>query len=329
MRGMLLAAGLGTRLRPYTDILPKAAIPLLNIPLGYYPLFHLLNAGVTDLVINKHHLPHKVEELFKTQSSHFKTLNFTHETPAILGSGGGINHAKKLLGESSDFFVANGDEVFLPTSDEVFDQLKTVHRQKKPIATLLVMKHPEVGTKFGGVWADKTGSVKGFGKTAPGDGVSPYHYTGFMILNRGVFDYIPSGIESNIFYDVLVKAIADGKPVQIVSAWGDWFETGNKEDLMIATRNMLSFLPQNRVLQDICETFVPNWSLKAALKKTGKGTLLLAPSARIEETYTITGFATIGDGSVVGAGSRLQDVIVGSQVYLGANSQLENELILK
>lgn len=253
---MILAAGLGTRLKPLTDTVPKAAIPLLGVPLGYWPLFHLLKAGVTDLVVNTHYLPEKVVSLFETVRPNLKGLNFTLEKPEILESGGGIGFAKKfLLDDSSEsFWVANGDEVYLPQSPNLFSDLKHFHDKSSNIATLLVVEHPEVGSKFGGVWCDSEMRVQGFGKTPPTSGLKGYHYTGFQVLSQKVFDYIPEGA-SNIFYDVLVKAILNHEPIFAYKGDGVWFETGNVEDLKKATQTLHQMRGTNQLLQAILNKF--------------------------------------------------------------------------
>lgn len=329
MKGMILAAGLGTRLRPYTDILPKPCIPLLNIPLGYFPLYHFFASGVTGLIVNTHHLPKKIEALYLEQSAKFKSLDFSHESPSILGSGGGIGHARHLLDDVSDFFVANADEVFLPSAEDTFQQLKGQHRSKKPLATLLVIKHPEVGTKFGGVWADKSGRVTGFGKIPTTSGSTGYHYTGFMILNRRVFDFIPKSVESNIFYDVLVPAIEAGEEVRVITGWGDWFETGNKNDLLHATRTLLELLPQNKVLQKIYQTFLPSFSLKSDLIREKGSLVLKTPTTQIHGTQSIHGFAVVGTNSSLGQNCSLNNVIIGNDVNLPDHSNLKNEIVLR
>lgn len=326
---MILAAGLGTRLRPYTDILPKPCIPLLNIPLGYFSLYHFIASGVTGLIVNTHHLPKKIEALYREQSTKFKSLDFSHESPSILGSGGGIGHARHLFDDASDFFIANADEVFLPSSEDSFQQLKNQHRSKKPLATLLVIKHPEVGTKFGGVWADKSGRVTGFGKLPATPDSTGYHYTGFMILNQRVFNFIPKAVESNIFYDVLVPAIAAGEEVRVITGWGDWFETGNKEDLLQATASLLELLPQNKILQKIYQTFLPSYNFKSDLIGKNGSLVLKTPTTRFHGTQSITGFAVIGANSSLGQNCSLNNVIIGNDVNLSDHSNLKNEIVLR
>jgi mannose-1-phosphate guanylyltransferase len=282
--------------------MPKPCVPVLNIPLGLWPLHHLLSAGVTDLVVNTHHLPDQVEDLFRSQSSRLNSLNFSSEKKTILGSGGGIAKAKPFLIGPDSFWVANGDEVFLPTQEDIFLEAWKQHQKTRAFATLLVMKHAEVGKKFGGVWVDKSGHVKGFGKQSPSAELVGYHYTGFQIISPEVFKYFSSAeVESNIFYDIYVKAIAAGEKVQIVSAWGDWFETGNQSDLLAATKELLQLSGSNTALQSF-------------LAQNGAGDLkkgsLIHPTASIDPSSTLLGYVVAGKNSKIGPAVRVQNSVI-------------------
>ncbi len=274
MKAMILAAGLGTRLRPLTNTVPKPAVPLLNIPIGYWPLYHLLRAGVDELVVNTHYLPEKVVTLYKSVQGRVKTLNFTLEEKKILGSGGGIGFAREYLQSSRSFatlfkslykpknsnnnngafWVANADEIFLPEDPALFSKVWTQHQVQNNLATLVLVQHPDVGTKFGGVWCDSQMNVRGFGKASPAPGLKPYHFTGFQILSSNVFKYIPPG-ESNIFYDVLVQALSKGERVGSIVDNGLWFETGNIEDLKLATEHLNLLKEKNPTLQSLIKEF--------------------------------------------------------------------------
>lgn len=184
MNALVLCAGLGTRFQPITNVTPKPAIPFLNVPLLGYSLYYLEQIGVTNLVINTHHLPDKVQAVARqlTQAraqmpGRNYSVKFSHE-PEILGSGGGIAQARSLLGYDSalgnaaggagvgaavaaatphatnDFIVSNGDEVLLFAHGRGYAPLIEFHRAQGALATLLTTDHPEAGRTLGGVWVD-------------------------------------------------------------------------------------------------------------------------------------------------------------------------------
>ena len=96
MNAMLLAAGKGKRMLPLTAALPKPAVPVLGAPLALQIARRLARHGVDRLVVNLHHLPGKVRELFGTDPEGMPAIRFTDE-PTILGTAGGIRNAAPVL----------------------------------------------------------------------------------------------------------------------------------------------------------------------------------------------------------------------------------------
>lgn len=238
MNVMILAAGEGTRLRPFTLEKPKPAIPFLTVPLGYFSLSLLDGIKIHNLVVNTYHLPDQILHLFKNTRQSWKDLCFTSEAQGLLGSGGGIHNAKRDLQGRGDFLVLNGDELILPKQLGAIDDLLKFHQWHKGVATLLTMKHPEVGKKFGGAWADSEGKVRCFSKTDPKmDGIQGHHFIGAMILSDRVFKYFKSQVQDeNILYETLTSAMNEGEEVYVQDIDCHWFETGNPVDFMHATR---------------------------------------------------------------------------------------------
>ena len=114
---MLLAAGLGTRLRPLTDLRPKPIVPVANKPLGAFALEHLARSGVTDVVANTHPQPEKVETALKAACPPGVALRFSREEK-LLGTGGGLHKARAWFdGSQSPVIVMNGDTLFAPDLD--------------------------------------------------------------------------------------------------------------------------------------------------------------------------------------------------------------------
>lgn len=244
MNVMLLAAGEGTRLRPFTEQAPKPSIPFLTVPLAFYALSLLDQVKIQKLVVNTYHLPRQIEGLFSQIPPQWKELHFSSEHGTLLGSGGGIHNAKSFLKGSGDFFVMNADEIILPHEFGVLQDMQVFHRWHKGIATLLTIPHPEVGKKFGGAWLKDGTKVHCFSKTNPGE-LAPrgMHFTGVMLLAERVFQYFKNQVEvENILYETLTKAMAEGEEVHAFETKAEWFETGNPIDFMTATETCLDSL---------------------------------------------------------------------------------------
>jgi len=241
---MLLAAGMGSRLLPYTTETPKPAIPFLTTPLAGYSLSLLEKIKIQNLVVNTFHLPEKIEQLFRQLPKNYKNLSFTFEEQGLLGSGGGIHNAKKYLIGQDNFLVMNADELILPHHLGLIEDMISFHQWHKGIATLMVMKNPEVGSKFGGAWTQHQSSViKMFSKTNPGQELTGWHFIGVMLFSDRIFNYFKPQVEDeNILYETLTAAIAKGEQAHIFEAHCEWYETGNPDDFIHAENKILSAL---------------------------------------------------------------------------------------
>jgi mannose-1-phosphate guanylyltransferase len=244
MNAMILAAGEGTRLRPFTLETPKPCIPFLTVPLAYFTLSLLDQTPIHRLVVNTHHLPRQVEKLFAQIPKQWKELYFSSEENELLDSGGGIHNAKNSLIGRGDFFVFNGDEVILPHQFGLLEEMQAFHKWHKGIATLLTISYPEVGSKFGGVWLKDKSKVDCFSRKTPEDSsLRGLHYIGVILFSERVFSYFKNPIQKeNIFYDTLTQAMAAGEEVHAFETKAEWYEIGNPPDFLTATETCLDTL---------------------------------------------------------------------------------------
>jgi hypothetical protein len=93
------------------------------------------------------------------------------------------------------------------------------------------MKHPEAGGKFGGVWTDEDQYILGFGREKISEAKKVFHYTGFSVFKPEIFEYLPQA-ESNILYDGLISAFAEGHKACAMDDNLFWRETGNQKDFL-------------------------------------------------------------------------------------------------
>src|SRR5690349_23119 len=136
MNLQILSAGLGTRLRPITEKIPKPALPVLNVPMFFYSLHYFDKKNFNNIVVNTFHL----ENVLKSEISKYDgDLLFISDGKEVLGTGGGIENVRETLEGDDYFWVANGDCIFL-SDDEFVQNAEKNHRLKKPIATLVVME---------------------------------------------------------------------------------------------------------------------------------------------------------------------------------------------
>lgn len=244
LNAMVLTAGLGTRLAPYTKKLAKPAIPFIGVPLLCHALRPLDSLKITNLVLNLHHRPDDIRNVAKLIRDKYH-VHFSDESTGILGSGGAITQARKWLETEDHFVVVNGDEIFIPSTDEFMETAFRFHLNSGNLCTVITMDHPEVGKKFGGAWVDADHRVVKFAKK-PVEHTQGLHYVGYAFFSKKVFNYCTTPPkEENLLYDILMRALIAGERVYAFKTAAHWFEVGNPIDFVRATEKMIALFEKN------------------------------------------------------------------------------------
>lgn len=184
---MVLAAGLGTRMRPLTDAMPKALIPVAGRSLLDRALDVLKDAGVTRAVVNVHHFADQVEAHLAGRRD--LEILISDERGGLLDSGGGIQHARALLGEDP-IFLANIDSLWLTEGEAPLEALKRAwDPARMDLLLLLVARGHGIGFEGPqGFFADPDGRLTH--STAP-EVVTPFANVGFGIMKPQALDDQP------------------------------------------------------------------------------------------------------------------------------------------
>ncbi|WP_413576276.1 sugar phosphate nucleotidyltransferase [Bdellovibrio sp. HCB290] len=330
MNVMLLAAGEGTRLRPYTNLLPKPAMPFLTLPLAAHSLGFLQEVSISKLVVNTYHLPEKIHSLFNRINHGANKLVFCDEVGEILGSGGGLSNAREHLKGGGDFIMMNADEVILPKDSQILSKAIAHHQATGALSTLMVMNHPEVGTKFGGVWTDDSGNIKGFGKTKIEGSENAWHFIGVQILSERIFNYLPEKGVSNILYDGVMAGVAKGEKAQVFPFECTWFETGNPADLLEASKHCLEILvaPDSPEKQALEKTFAQFATSRIITQNFNQALLQFSSEAVIDNNSKFSGFVCAGSRTVIGKDCSLENVIIGDDVTVADGTRVSNTILL-
>jgi mannose-1-phosphate guanylyltransferase len=229
MKGFILAAGYGTRLRPITYTLPKPMVPLCNRPLIAWAVESFLAAGVHDLIVNLHHLPEPLQQFLREEYAGRVTFHFSIEDE-ILGTGGGIRRVRPQLQSEEEFFLVNGDTIQFPP----WDALRDARRAKNALAAL-TLRHPPEGDRFTPVFFDD-GLVTGFGN---GTG-EPLMFAGSHVISTRIFDYLPDREFSGIVEHAYQPVLSDGRDrLAGVVDDGLWFDIGTPQRYLTASNALL------------------------------------------------------------------------------------------
>jgi mannose-1-phosphate guanylyltransferase len=197
---LVLTAGLGTRLRPLTDVRAKPALPVAGEPLIRRIIRWLASRGVTDLVLNLHHRPDTLAAVVGDGTDLSVRVRYSWEQPRVLGSAGGPRLALPLL-DADTFFIVNGDTL----TDVDLGDLANAHMGSGALVTLALVPN-RAFDRYGGVQLDAGGRVAGFVRRGP-SAAGSYHYIGVQIAHGSAFAALAPGIQASSIgevYDALM-----------------------------------------------------------------------------------------------------------------------------
>jgi len=191
MKAMILAAGTGSRLKPLTDTMPKALIPVRGVPMLERAIIKIKAAGFTHLVINIHHKGEQIIDFLASKDNFGMDISISDERNYLLETGGAIKQAKKMLDGGEPFLVHNVD-IF---SDVDLAAMYRLHAGSKSLATLLVSRRQtsrqllfNKEDRLCGWRNRETGEVKSFFPTFDPSLYFEYAFGGVHVLSPAIFD---------------------------------------------------------------------------------------------------------------------------------------------
>ncbi len=299
----VLAAGLGTRLAPLTDLLPKPLVPIFHKPLLTFALDSLMAAGVGTLALNTHHLPEKFTEFFGAEPAYRGcALQLFHE-PLLLDTGGGIRNARSALGEET-FFLYNGDIL----ADLPLTELLAVHRASGSLATLLLRDGGGVANIRFDATTGELLDLRGALGVEEGELAV---YSGIAVFEPAIFDWIPEGRSSII--DALLAAKRAGARI------GGMLVPEKESNLWIDIGTPEAYLKAHQLLADAAKR--PSY-----LVDPGWPTAV-HPCAEISPTAQLEGRVIAGEGIRVGAGAIIKNSVLWPGSIIEAGSSLSECIV--
>lgn len=220
IEGFILAAGLGTRMGPLSQVLPKPAWTLRNKPLLLWGAECLRRHGIHRLACNAHHLPEKILEVANSE------IEVCME-PQLLGSAGGLHH---VIGRAVDpLAVWNGDAF----ADVPWTHFISEHkRQKASLSWLLV---PHNGGPWNQVWLDEDNRVAFIGHlNSPGLLKGPFHFTGATLWSHEALALLPEG-PSDVKMHIIPRL---NRHLGIVVEPLQWFDISSPDHLISTAENV-------------------------------------------------------------------------------------------
>ncbi len=300
MKAMVLAAGLGTRLRPLTYQISKPMVPVLDRPVMEHILDLLEHHGFTEVIANLHYFPESIR-------AHFgQRISYRFE-PELLGTAGGVRGCAEFFGGES-FLVISGDAL----TDIDLQAMLARHREAKGVATLAVKKVANT-REYGVVLHDREGRITGFQeKPEPDEALSDLGNCGIYMFEPEIFDYFPQRPFVDWAKDVFPALLEQDVPFHIHEIGEYWNDVGSLSELRQATFDALS----------------GELRLQTMRGREARPGVLIADGVELPESVEVDAPAWVGPGARVGEGCRLTGpVVIGDDCVIGEGAQLRSSIL--
>jgi mannose-1-phosphate guanylyltransferase len=321
MQALILAGGLGTRLRPLTINTPKPIVPVMNRPFLLFQIELLRRAGVTDIVLSLNYQPNKIQDLLGDGSEYGVSLRYLVE-PEPLGTGGAYGFARDHISDST--VVLNGDIL----TDLDLAKMIARHRQTGATATIFLTPVADPSA-YGLVETGKDSEVLRF-REKPKPQEMPLLSTnsinaGIYLLEPEVLNLVPIGKNCSFEYDVFPGLLRDKKIFQAFTEEGVyWRDIGNPQSYLQAHQDFLA----GRIRRYFSD--LRDGSMVAPGCAVGDGTLIdgsvVGPLGRIGADCVIES-SVIWEGANVGDGAIIKNSFLGRKCQVAGGCVVENEIL--
>ena len=336
-KGMILAAGQGTRVRPLTKNIPKPMVPILGKPVLEYLIEHLARHGVTQIMINVAFNHYKIENYFGDGHRWGVEIGYSYEgakehgeiVSKPMGSAGGMRKIQDFGGFFDETtIVLCGDAI---VDLDIGAALKE-HAAKKALASVVTLDGPlDQVQNYGVVVADDNGRIQSFQeKPKPTEAKSTAASTGIYIFEPEVLDLVPSGKAFDIGSELFPLLVDKNLPFYAQKTDFNWIDIGRVTDYWAVLQRVLR--------GEVAQMKMPGREVRPGVwvglntsiawdKVNIAGPVYIGSNVKIEPGVTVTGPSWIGNGSLVRQHATVERCILFEYTRLGAG-QVFSEKIL-
>ncbi len=298
MKGLILAGGKGTRLRPLTVFTPKPVVPVVNKPFLLYQIEILRRAGISDITLSLSYQPDKIESVLDGTELGVDVHFITEPHP--MGTGGAYRFAADSIREATVVF--NGDIL----TDVNLGKIVAEHRAKKSQATITLVPVDDP-SRYGLVETDDDGKVLRFLEKPKPEELSDLNVNtinaGIYILEPSILDLIPEGENCSFEYNVFPAILKKNLPFFAYVMNGDyWRDIGTPDSYLAANHAVIDGSVRNF---DVDRT----------------------PRADVATAATVDRVSVLGEGCVIKPSARVLNSVLGPGVHVEEKAVVENSVI--
>lgn len=245
MKAFILAAGLGTRLRPFTNVKAKPALPVIGVPTLWFGAWHIKRElGISEIALNVSHLPGTVREAAQDAELMRATgidFHFSDESAQVLGSSGALwKLSSSWIGDQT-LAVSNGDSICFPS----WKRMLECHRKNKAAITLHVREFSQAAEAYTNINVESDGRISSFGAKER-DGIM---FSGCYLFEPSLLSRLPAGV-SELRPSLLEPLAKEGK-LFAYREDAEWFDTGTVGTYAQTQFDLLKKIPMCRDLIEI------------------------------------------------------------------------------
>ena len=307
MRAMVMAAGLGTRLRPLTYEVPKPMVPVANRPVIEHILRLLRRHGFAEVIANLHWFPETIRGHLGDGSALGIELGYSFEE-TLLGTAGGVRNVRDFLtADGGPFLVMAGDAL----SDIDLSAFAVAHRESGGMATLATKRVANT-SEYGVIVTDSERRVVGFQeKPDPAEALSDLANCMIYVLEPEVFDHFPDKPDPDFALDVFPALLAADVPFHVHVADAYWNDVGSPDEYLQGNLDAVT---------GAVEVEVEGETIEGATEEE---------PAEQSGGWTLSGQALVAQGAEIGEGARLDGpLVIGPRVRVGGGACVRRSVLL-
>ncbi|MDT8900360.1 sugar phosphate nucleotidyltransferase [Anaeroselena agilis] len=316
MKALLLAGGLGTRLRPLTDHIPKPMVPILGQPHLKRLISYLSPSGIDEVVVTAGYRGKDIELALGDGSNLGVAIRYVHEnTP--LGTGGAIKNAEKHF--DGTFLIFNADIL-----SEIDVQAMLRHHKKHDAAVTIAVKQVNNPSQYGVIEYDADYRIRSFKeKPPPGEASSNWINAGVYVFEPAVLREIPAGLTVSVERETFPALLSQNHKLVAYRYEGYWLDIGTTDKYLLAHRDILD--GKCRTIAGHSGSYISP-TATVSPEATVVEPVYIGDKAIVDDKAVIGPHAVLGCSAYVGYGSMVIDSILLDGVKVGQNLKVINSV---